>query len=195
LFPGARLLTGQEATETAVKQGIERYGMLHFATHGVSSDTNGLHSCLVLAPDSQEDGFLEAREMVEKALTARLAVLSACNTAGGQLSGGEGLLGLVWAFHAAGCPSVIASLWNVDDAATRELMVAFYRSLAAGKSVDEALRQAGMKMLRHRRYRAPYYWAAFQVNGQTQPVLASKPRGGSFIANPPRSIRKAAARR
>ena len=135
IYPDALLLEGAAAREARVKQEIGRYSLLHFATHGAMSPNNGLQSWLLLAPeppDSREDGRLEAREILSLPLKARLAVLSACGTAQGQRSGGDGLLGLVWAFQAAGCPSVVASQWPVKDKATQALMARFYQELKAG---------------------------------------------------------------
>jgi CHAT domain-containing protein len=101
-------------------------------------------------------------------LAAQLAVLSAGDTSQGQLSDGEGLLGLTWAFRAAGCPSVVASLWSVDDAATGQLMVRFYEALKAGKRKDEALRDA--MLATREKQPPPYFWAAFELSGDGTPV-------------------------
>src|SRR5205085_7778557 len=96
--------------------------------------------------------------------------LSACETGRGQLRGGEGLMGLAWAFRAAGCPSVIASQWQVDDAATASLMDRFYKALRTGKPKDEALRAAMLSVRGEPGHGHPYYWAAFQVFGDTAPL-------------------------
>src|SRR6185437_8454913 len=118
LVPGALGLVGPQAREAEVKQEIGEYALLHFATHGYLDPVNSLRSGLVLAPeprDGTEDGVLEAREIMGLKLSAKLAVLSACETARGQARGGEGLQSLAWAFRAAGCPSVVASQWQVND--------------------------------------------------------------------------------
>ncbi|HZO87194.1 MAG TPA: CHAT domain-containing tetratricopeptide repeat protein [Chthonomonadaceae bacterium] len=174
LFPGAVGLVGSRAREAVIKRQMGRYALLHFATHGVLDTVNGLRSGLVLAPEpsgSAEDGILEAREIMEMRLAAQLAVLSACETAQGQQSGGEGLLGLAWAFRAAGCPAVVASQWSVEDGATERLMVVFYRQLRAGKPKDEAVRQAMLAIKKERGRAAPFYWAAFQVIGDTSRLV------------------------
>jgi CHAT domain-containing protein/Tfp pilus assembly protein PilF len=173
LFPRAVGLAGSVAREGRVKAQMGRFALLHFATHGILDSENGLRSWLLLAPepkDSKEDGRLEGREIVGLPLAARLAVLSACETGRGQASGGEGLLGLAWAFRAAGCPSIVASQWKVDDRATGKLMVAFYRALKAGQRMDEALRQAMLAVKQEAGYSAPFYWAGFQVIGDTAPL-------------------------
>ena len=129
----------------------------------------GPRSCAVnMDKGSEGTQLLEARELIDMRLAARMVVLSACDTGQGQHSGGEGLLGLTWAFRAAGCPSTVASLWSVDDAATGQLMVRFYQALKAGKRKDAALREAMLEVKQGKT--SPVYWAAFQVNGDTSSV-------------------------
>lgn len=180
LFPNGKALVGPEASKAAVLANIDRFAVLHFATHGVANIAQGIRSYLALAPLSPESTTptrLEAREIMRRTLSARLAVLSACETALGQTSGGDGLLGLPWAFRAAGCPTVVASLWSVDARPTRDLMVAFYRALygAGGKPapVDEAMQRAMLTLMRAKGTRSAFDWAAFQVNGDTTPVALS----------------------
>lgn len=173
-FPGALVLEGEAAREARWKAECERFDVLHFATHGVVNPFAGLASWLLLAPEPEgapEDGRLEAREVLGLKLSARLAVLSACETARGQAAGGDGALGLAWAFQAAGCPAVVASRWKVDDAATADLIGRFYDRLRAGDRKDDALR-AAMLAARAQPGRAhPYYWAAFQVIGDATPLF------------------------
>ena len=109
--------------------------------------------------------MLRAWEIATVPLAARVAVLSACQTGQGDESLGEGLVGLAWAFQGAGCPNVVASLWNVDDASTQELMVAFYRGLRKGEPLETALRQAALETRRKPGYASPYYWAPFELIG------------------------------
>ena len=173
LFPETLGLAGSQAREAAIKQRVSGYRMLHFATHGLLDRQDGLRSSLLLASEplaSPEDGRLEAREIVGLPLSAELAVLSACHTGEGRVSGGEGPLGFAWAFRAAGCRSVVASLWAVGDRATGQLVVAFYRGLKAGRRKDEALRTAMLNVRRDPAHAAPLYWAAFQVFGDAAPL-------------------------
>ncbi len=175
LFPRSVVLIGTQARETLVKREIGKYALLHFATHGVLDESNGLYSGLLLASETkggEEDGMLEGREIVGLKLSARCAVLSACETARGQAGGGEGLLGLAWAFRAAGCPSVVASQWKVDDAATERLMVEFYKGLKAGRRKDDALRAAMLTV--RKQSPPPFFWAGFQVIGDAAPLPALK---------------------
>ncbi len=162
---------GPAAREDTVKAEIGEYRVLHFATHGVLDDKNPLYSYLVLAPgaDSKEDGLLEAWELMHMDLKAELAVLSACDTARGRVSAGEGLIGMTWALFVAGVPTTIASQWQVPSESTSRLMVNFHRGLFGhGKRISKAIawRQAVLEMTRDPRYRTkPYYWAGFVVVG------------------------------
>jgi CHAT domain-containing protein len=148
----------------------------------------GLLSGLALAgankPDAEDDGILTAEEVATLDLTGMdLAVLSACETGLGEVAGGEGLLGLQRAFQTAGARTVVASLWKVDDVATRDLMERFYDHLwNKNQGKLAALREAQLWMLRDRGRRGltpledeekrlksnrlpPYYWAAFVLSG------------------------------
>jgi CHAT domain-containing protein/tetratricopeptide (TPR) repeat protein len=168
LFPKSVVLTGGEAQEARVKQDLRNYRIIHFATHGILSRTDGLQSGLLLAneaPDSKEDGLLQAWEIADAPLSAELAVLSACQTAEGDERLGEGLMGLAWAFQAAGCPNVVASLWNIDDEATQRVMTEFYKSIRAGARVDDAMRSAMVSVKKAPGNASPYYWAGFRVIG------------------------------
>jgi CHAT domain-containing protein len=110
--------------------------------------------------------LLEAWEIVQSLrLEADLVTLAACQTGLGQELSGEGVIGLTHAFQCAGARSVLASLWRVADDATADLMKAFYRCLKRGLTKDEALRQAQLKLIRSKRRRAPFHWAAFQLTG------------------------------
>jgi hypothetical protein len=123
---------------------------------------------VVFAPDDQEDGRLDVYEIYNRGLNlenADLVVLSACQTNVGELSRGDEIVGLNRALIYAGAPSVMASLWSVDDASTRELMERFYTYLREGMSKAGALRAAQMEMIAEGTYAHPYYWAAFGVTG------------------------------
>jgi CHAT domain-containing protein len=169
LFPKSVVLTGSEAREARVKQELGDYRIIHFATHGILSRSDGLQSGLLLANeavDSKEDGLLQAWEIANSPLSAELAVLSACQTAEGDERLGEGLMGLAWAFQAAGCPNVVASLWNIDDEATQKMMTEFYKSIRAGSRVDDAMRSAMLSLKKLPGNGSPYYWAGFRIIGR-----------------------------
>ena len=172
--PGAVCYVGNAARKSVLWPLLSRYETLFFATHGDVVSGNGLESCLILAPNSPtetEPGKLLAKEIMAMPLAAKLAVLSACKTGLGQRSGGEGLLGLAWAFRAAGCPCVVASLWSVQDTESSLLMLRFYKLLRNGEAKDEALRHAMMEVCREQD--APYFWAAFQVIGNYDAVYGN----------------------
>lgn len=150
---------------------LSRYRIIHFATHGVLDNESPELSGLVLSlfdKDGQpQDGFLRLNDVYNLDLPADLVVLSACNTALGKQIKGEGLIGLTRGFMYAGAARVMASLWKVDDEATAELIKHFYQEmLAEKKSPAEALRQAQITMWRQKRWRSPYFWAPFVLQGE-----------------------------
>ena len=114
-----------------------------------------------------QDGFLRLHDIYSLRLPAELIVLSACSTALGRQVKGEGLTGMVRGFLYAGAKRVVASLWKVDDEATGELMRRFYvEMLQTKRSPAAALRQAQLEMWRQDRWQAPFYWAAFSLQGE-----------------------------
>ena len=169
LYDDAEVHVEQAATEEKVKASAAKHDVLHFATHGISQPTQPMYSSLVLATQSgTEDGLLEAREVVRLDLQAQLAVLSACETARGEVAEGEGVIGLSWAFLVAGCPRTIVTMWNADSASSAKAMIRFHRGVVrtpGGGSVAGALRDAQLELLRTPRYSHPYYWAGFVVVG------------------------------
>jgi CHAT domain-containing protein/Tfp pilus assembly protein PilF len=159
-----------EAREAVVKTEAPKYEVLHFATHGLLDNHNPMFSYLVLAQtagDPNEDGLLEAREIINMDLHAKLAVLSACQTARGWVGAGEGVIGMSWALFVSGVPTTVASQWKVDSASTTSLMIDFHRRLRMRRANTkaEALRQATLVLLRSERYRHPFYWAGFVMIG------------------------------
>ena len=170
----SRVLIGEDAREAVVKAEAGKYKVLHFATHATLDDRNPLYSRIILSrseDDVQEDGLLEAWELMKLDLNADLAVLSACETARGRVANGEGMIGISWALFVAGSPSAVVSQWRVDSARTSELMVEFHRNLLRNSKTgertltkSEALRQAALKLL-HGPYKHPAYWAGFILIG------------------------------
>src|SRR5262249_48328782 len=114
-----------------------------------------------------QDGFLRAHEIYNLNLPAELVMLSACQTGLGKETKGEGLVGLTRGFMYAGAARVVVSLWNVNDKATSELMAKFYqRMLKGAERPAAALRSAQVEMWRSSQWRAPYFWAAFTLQGE-----------------------------
>ncbi len=164
-------LSFRASRETAMGHELEQFRYLHFATHGfldsVRPELSGIVLSMVNEKGEPENGFLLAHEIYNLKLPAELVVLSACETGLGKQIRGEGLVGLTRGFMYAGAQRVVVSLWSVDDEATKELMVAFYKGmLKEGMRPPAALRAAQIKMWKQKQWRAPYYWAAFVLQGE-----------------------------
>jgi CHAT domain-containing protein len=164
-----RVLVGREAAEEAFKALAPQYATIHLATHGVLDNRDPLNSYLLLTKtdgDTDNDGLLHAREILDMRLDADLAILSACETGNGSISPGEGMIGMSWAFLVAGARSVMVSHWRVNSASTSHLMKNFYQALTEQRDLkslnkSHALREASLRLLNNRRYRHPFYWAGF----------------------------------
>jgi CHAT domain-containing protein/Tfp pilus assembly protein PilF len=160
----------QANRQTAARGGLGQYRIVHFATHGLLDnehpELSGLVLSLVDAKGNAQDGFLDLEDVYNLDLPADLVVLSACETGLGKEISGEGLVGLTRGFMYAGASRVVASLWPVDDAATAELMGAFYRGMLKERlRPAAALRKAQQQLMQQKRWREPYYWAAFILQG------------------------------
>jgi CHAT domain-containing protein/Tfp pilus assembly protein PilF len=156
---------------TAESPELRKYRVVHFATHGVLNAAHPELSGIVLSLfDKQgrpQNGFLRLHDIYNLDLPADLVVLSACNTGLGKDVKGEGLVGIVRAFMYAGARRVVASLWKVEDEATAELMKRFYQHMfEGGMAPAAALRAAQTAMRQQKRWRSPYYWAAFVLQGE-----------------------------
>ncbi len=162
LFEKADVLTGDAANERAVQERAGQYDVLHFACHGELNLDDPMLTSLRLSPDGENDGYLHAGEVFDLDLWASLVVLSACNSGVGELYEGNELMGLTRSFLYAGAPSIIASLWTVDDRSTAFLMREFYKNLGSMNKA-EALRQA--KLATMKQYPSPFHWAAFCLQG------------------------------
>jgi CHAT domain-containing protein len=160
------------ASRGAVMTGdLGRFRIVHFSTHAllnnVHPELSGLVLSLIDDRGEPQDGFLRLHEIHNLALTADLVVLSACETALGAQVRGEGLIGLARGFMYAGASRVVASLWNVEDQATAHLMEEFYRRMLVDREPPAAaLRAAQIAMWKSSRWRSPYYWAPFVIQGE-----------------------------
>ncbi len=171
--PADRLLALDfAASRRLVEDGrLAGYRLLHFATHGLLDSRHPELSSLVLSLVDERgeprDGYLRLHDIYNLRLDADLVVLSACRTALGREVRGEGLVGLTRGFMYAGAPRVVASLWSVEDRATAELMQRFYRGmLEGGLRPGAALREAQRTLAAQPRWRSPYHWAAFTLQGE-----------------------------
>ena len=164
MLPGNELLVRKKATKAAFKQFAPNFHYLHIASHGQFNSDNAMISRLLLAKDGQEDGSLTVNELYNVHLDADLVTLSACETGLGKVLNGDDLVGLTRGFLYAGSSSVVASLWQVDDEATSELMKRFYTNLKNGMPKRDALRQAQLDT--RKEFPHPFFWAAFFLTGQ-----------------------------
>ncbi len=168
---GLEALDFRASRKLAMSDELSQYRIIHFSTHGLLDsrrpELSGLVLSLVDEAGQPQEGFLRLHEIYDLRLNADLVVLSACQTGLGKDVRGEGLIGLTRGFMYAGTPRVIASLWQVDDAATAELMKRFYRGVLQEKLPPAAaLRAAQIEMLKKRQWQSPYYWGAFVLQGE-----------------------------
>ena len=162
--PDTDVLLRKNASETLLKASAGSYRYLHIASHGIFNADDPMASALLLSESDQDDGLLSVAELFDLRLNADLVTLSACETALGEVTGGDDVIGFTRGFLYAGAESIVSSLWKVSDAATNQLMQAFYEGLPEqGKSA--ALRQAQLA-LKGGFHDHPYYWAAFQLTGE-----------------------------
>lgn len=175
---GARTYLDSLASLPRFLEEAPRYRIIHLSTHGLASDQDGRFSLLAFAAPGDSlvlarDTFprvqaLFAGEIAGLQLDADLVVLSACETNVGQAQRGEGVQSLSQAFFRAGARSLVATLWQVDDRWTKELMQQFYAGLDRGLSKDQALRKAKLFLLAEGL--DPYHWSGVVTMGQTEPI-------------------------
>lgn len=164
-FFDSRLLLGEEATATVLRKEAANYDILHLVAHFEIDRKNPMASRILLSRgEGGEDSPLDLAGVYRLSLRKTdLVVLSGCQSQTGKRTRGDDIIGLSQAFLYAGSPSVVASLWNVDDDATKLLMIAFYSGLRQGLSKTDALRSAQTQV--RRKYPSPFYWAGFVLNG------------------------------
>jgi CHAT domain-containing protein/Tfp pilus assembly protein PilF len=163
---GVVIAQESNATPARARQMAQGARVVHFACHARADGVDPLGSGLLLAPAGSDAGLLTAADVVSKwRLRADVVMLSACETAVGQVRRYEGMYGLARAFLFAGSRSVGASLWRVDDVSTARLMGAFYREYVRGVPKVEALRRAQVELLRSKDDSDPYYWSCFVLMG------------------------------
>jgi len=171
-FPNQHmLLLGGRATESAFKRLANNYDVIHLATHGYFNKLNPLLSGVALEADGENDGRLEVHEILSLRLNAKLVTLSACDTALGsgyfaEVPAGDDLVGLTRAFLFAGSPTVLASLWEINDLSAVHFMHGFYRQLGQTDKASALAKAQRDTRLRGGIYRHPYYWGAFVLVGK-----------------------------
>lgn len=180
----SRLFEGTFLMDTATnehffKENASDYNVIHLAMHGTLSKKYPILSSLVFTEngDSLEDNFLQAYEISHLKLNAQLVTLSACETGYGDFAQGEGVISLARSFMYAGVPSVLVSLWQVNDLSTSKVMKAFYENLAKGLDKAEALQQAKLHYLEISSGIAahPAFWSPFVQLGDSQAIELTRP--------------------
>ena len=165
MFPDTTIVSGKEVSEAIVKNNSGTSDIIHFGCHGIFDSQHPMYSALKFNPDNDNDGRLEVSEVFQMQLKpACLVTLSACESNVGSVSPGDEIIGLTRAFIYAGTPSILASLWKVDDDSTGELMASFYRELKSSDKID-ALHAARLEMINKIGKRHPFYWASFVLTG------------------------------
>jgi len=169
---------GEKATERYFKETATKYGVIHLAMHGVLDKQFPMLSSLAFTEnrDSTENNFLHAYEIARMDLNANLVVLSACETGYGKFEQGEGIISLARSFMYAGTPSLVVSLWEVNDQSTASIMKAFYKYLIQGQSKDAALKQAKIDYLEKAEGIAahPAFWSPFIQIGDARAIQLKK---------------------
>jgi len=169
---GAEPLLGDEATVSLFQERAEESEIIHLIAHIDHDRNNPEVSRVILGYGKDEEGALELDQVLDLDLKkTNLVVLSGCQSQTGKRSRNDDIIGLTRAFIYAGSPSVIASLWSVDDEATRALMVSFYTHLKEGLGKAEALRAAQIDV--RQKYPNPYYWAGFVLTGDPGSATAA----------------------
>ncbi len=164
IYPKVISYTNKDATEKMFKESCATPNMILLSCHGEFDATNPLFSSLLLAPDQENDGRLEAHEIFSLNMNAYLVVMSACETGLAKIGIGDELIGLSRSFFYAGSSSLISSLWKVDDLATAVMIKRFFRYLKEGDSRAHALQKA-LIFVKDQINVHPAYWAAFNITG------------------------------
>lgn len=166
LMNGTVFLKEKATKENFIKNGGKGH-ILHLATHACLSEADPMFNTIHFV-----NNYLYTYELFNIRLDVDLAILSACNTGSGQLSPGEGIMSLSRGFLYSGCPSIVTSLWSVNDRAAAEIILNFHANLLEGQSKNDALRSAKLQYLdsEPNRFLAPYFWATFVHIGNPKPV-------------------------
>jgi CHAT domain-containing protein len=160
IMPNARVFVGAEARQSVLAEYAPTAGKIHIAAHGIFRSDNPMFSSLRLG-----DTWLNLFDIFNLQLGAELTTLSACETGMSAVCEGDELLGLARGFLYAGTPSLVVSLWTVNDRSTAQLMRRFYAEMQAGMSKSAALRAAILEVKAS--FPHPYYWAPFILLGKS----------------------------
>lgn len=172
----ADIFVGTMATESQFRQTSGEYDILHLAMHTIINDSLPMFSRLAFFPvnhESHDDGWLNTADIYNLQLNARMTVLSACDTGTGKLRTGEGVMSLARGFLYAGSPTMVMTLWEVEDRSGTEIMKQFYRNLKSGKPVDIALQDAKLEHIRNSDpfTSHPHFWLGYISIGLNEPIF------------------------
>jgi len=171
---GGEVLTKDHATKSKFIMNAGYYDILHLAMHTLINDSLPMFSKLVFTETHTDTttNLLNTYEIYDLDLKASMVTLSACNTGTGRLRTGEGIMSLARGFIYAGVPSIVMTLWEVQDKSGSEIMTDYYQNLMEGDPKDIALQKAKLKFLQSSPTikTHPFYWSAYIVTGDTQPL-------------------------
>lgn len=171
----AAIFTGGQATEGAFRAAVARGArVVHLATHAVIDERPGRGAAILLTPTAEDDGLLSPEEIAGLDDRSDLTVLAACRTALGPGDNGQALASLTGSFLAAGSRAVVATLWDVGDAATAVFMEQFYWELSRGLTPAEALREAKRRLRADPRWNRPALWAGYVLIGDAPPLVPKR---------------------
>ena len=165
----SRIYLGVNATKDRVTSEIARASILHFAVPTLLDDVNPMYSFITLSSrdNSQGDGLLQTREILNLQTSARLVVHSACLLSNDRINSGEAMTGLTWSWFVAGSPTTVLTRWDGDGSSVTQLMTDFHSKLRGRMPGTKAsvLQQSSLALRRSPEYRHPYYWANFALLG------------------------------
>jgi len=172
---GGTIFLDSVATESSFKNESENFSVIHLAMHTLVNNKDPMYSKMVFALDNNtiENGSLNTYEVYDLKLNAKMVFLSSCNTGTGYLQSGEGVMSLARGFFYSGAPSVIMSLWEVDDRSGTDIVKSFYKKLKNGKSKSRALRQARVRYLKEadQMRSHPYFWSTLVIMGNDSAIF------------------------
>ena len=166
IFSGKSLVAA-DASESKFREEADQFRIIHLGTHTEINPGSPMLSRLILSRSADDDGYLHAYELYNLSLRAELAVLTACETGVGKASSSEGMLSMAHGFAYAGCPSLVMSLWKIDEKTSATIIEEFYENLAEGMAKNEAIREAKLTYLKEadEELRNPYYWSGLVLYG------------------------------
>ena len=167
------IFKGHNATIANFKKQVNKYSMLHFATHAAANDAFPDYSYLAFSGNNSPSNLMYVKDIYNLNLHADLVTLSACQTGIGKLQKGEGMLSLARAFQYAGASAMVTSLWKINDQSTSEIMTFFYEHLKNGQNKKEALNLAKRRYLEATEdplLHHPYFWSGIILTGNTAPI-------------------------